>query len=446
MNAMTKLSTILKNISPTFKKNFGAFSANFFQCFLGKILVRSCGLITLPLLTFYFTREEMGVYQLLLGGLGIFVEVATLGTRQYFAVEYFKYSTLYSRLNLVSKNLWVNLKYTSLIFLLALSGLLSFFDKSYFGIFVLFLFQSYLNIFNEMFLTFLQLQMKFTRYNILSFLFALTQMSLVVLAVVVLKFKLAGMALLLFIGEAVFLAFFSYRSRRSLLVVYKMFGLNKVSRSKVIGLLKQSWLFVPSTISFWLLVNIDQWMLGGMTNLDNVGLYAFAGKFPLFFDFLLSSTFIFIYTPVLYEGLKNKFVYVGNRNAMLSILVFIFSGLVYGVSVGLVPYIKVFISENFYASLAYIPPLIFVACTRLASNLLQLTFKYKGQIAFILWTNIFAAILNTILNYLWIPMYGINGCLMATTLSFVCMFVVNLIFHQFLIRAVEQENGVRSAT
>lgn len=442
MWSMKKLLILFKKILSDCSKYLGSFSANFFQCFLGKILVRSCGLITLPLLTFYFSREEMGIYQLFLGGLGIFVEVATLGTRQYFAVEYFKYSSLYPRLSLVNKNVWINLKYTSVIFLLALLVVLNFFDKSYFGIFILFLFQSYLNIFNEMFLMFLQLQMKFTRYNLISFLFAATQTSLVVLAIVVLKFKLAGLALVLLFAELLFLAYFAVSSQRALRLISKM---NTMSNRKLFGLLKHSWLFVPSTISFWLLVNIDQWMLGGMTNLENVGLYAFAGKFPLFFDFLLSSTFIFVYTPVIYKGLKDNFVRAGNRNAKLSIAVFMCSGLIYGISILMTPYLKMFIAENFYASLVYIPPLVFVACIRLASHLLQLTIKYKGQIAFILWSNILTAVLNTIFNYLWIPVYGVNGCVMATALSFVCMFAVNLVYHQFLVRVVEREEKVRYA-
>ncbi len=436
---------ILRNAFSSLASEIRSLWFNFFQCTLGKALVRSCGFITLPLLTFYFTKEEMGVYQLLVGGLAIFVELASLGTRQYLWVEYFKFSNLYSRTVLILRQLWVALCFTSVLFVTACAILMTQFDYFYWPVFILMFAQSYVNIFNELYLTFFQLRMKYARYNLLSFLLALSQMGTVVLTLTLLHFKLTGLVFGLLSANLLFFVFVVFSSKRYLKILYRLSRIKKGNFRSVVLLLKKSLLFLPPTLSFWLLVNIDQWMLGTMSGVADVGIYSFAGKFPLFFDYILSSTLILVYTPRLYHRLREQYRQGCEKNMLNALAVVVVGVLGYPLIGFLLPLGKYLISPNFYESLNYIPLLIFAAILRLATHLLQLTIRFEKFTGFIFWSNLFCALIDAVLNYFWIPKFGIMGCVYATVTSFAVMFFVNAFFHHYLSRLEEMQRGIKVA-
>ncbi len=411
----------------------------FFQCVTGKVFLKSFNFITMPLLTFYITPKEMGIYQLLFAGMGIFTEVATVGFRQYLSVDYFKNPHLSSRLNLVGKNLWVYLRVTSVAFLLMFLVLGWKIEAVYLFISLFAVLQSYLSIFNELYLNVVRFQMKFMRYNAISLLFGGLKVVGILIGVVLLKMQLMGLIFSLLVVEMVQLLYSAYSSKRALMLIRKTQIQQNFSFNSFYQTLKKSIIFVPSTISFWLLMNIDQWMLGSMMGLESVGLYALAGKFPLLFDYMISSSLIMVYTPFLYEKLRIRFVVTGWGNVMLSLAVLISSLFVYYLVNLNIHVLQSIVSSNYYDALDYIPVLVFVACIRLATHLLQLCIQFKGKISFIVCSNILSAAVNVFLNSVWIPKYGIQGCLMATLSSFVLMYFMNLGLHLLLIRYASKE-------
>lgn len=437
MNAISlKTTTLLQYIGRLTKLTLyeiASIGLNFIQCFLGKILLKAFNFISLPLLTFYISREEMGFYQLLVGGMGIFVELVTLGTRQLYGIDFFKHKMLYPKLLLMSKNLWVYLRITSLLFILLFLGLGWKINPSYIIVFFVVVLQSYLNIFNELYLKTLQFQTKFLRYNLTSLFFGALQIALVLLSVIVLKQKLIGLVVSLLVVEALQSLYYFICSKKVISLLQRIQKREKHEFKNISKLVKKSIIFVPSTLSLWLLMNIDQWMLGTMSGLESVGLYAFAGKFPLLFDYLLSSSFILVYTPFLYNKLRDNYRSGAWNTVMTACFVVIGSLLLYLFASKTTFLLNPIVSENFHPALEFIPPLVFVACIRLATHLLQLCIQFKNKIQFILWTNVAAAGSNALLNYLWIPKYGIHGCIMATVSSFILMFLMNLALHFYLI-------------
>lgn len=421
-----------------------ALCMHFIQCVFCKILARACGMITLPLLTFYFTAEEMGIYQLLVGSLGIFVELATLGTRQFFSVEYCRFSTLYARLLLIVKNLWLTINFTSVLFLIVMIFSISKFSV-YWLVFIFAFSQYYFSIFNEIYFSFLNLEMKFFRYNILLFFLAFIQMLMTILSLKVFHFKLTGFVFGLLFSDLLFLIYILVSLRKYLSSIKRLAKINKVRLHSVFALLKKTLPFLPPALSFWLLVNIDQWMLGAISGVDDVGIYAFAGKFSLFFDYIVSSTFILVYTPRLYHKLREEYHQACDRNTIYALVVVAMSFIFYQLVVILLPICRYFISENFYESLNYIPLLILAATLRLATHLLQLVIKYQRFVGFVFWSNIVCALLNAGLNYYWIPEFRIMGCVYATVVSFAAMFLANLFFYQYMIRSVRKEKEMQYA-
>ena len=51
---------------------------------------------------------------------------------------------------------------------------------------------------------------------------------------------------------------------------------------------------------------------------------------------------------------------------------------------------------------------------------------------YLIWINVFSALLNSVLNYILIPLMGIVGAALATMLSYLCVFIVYMVISQQL--------------
>ena len=408
-----------------FSELFAVFGS-FLQCILGKFLLKGLHFFTLPLLTFYISRQEMGFYQLLSGGMGIFVEIATLGTRQHYSVAFFKHHRVYSRAKLIAANLWLYLRVTTVFFLLLFLIMGWQIERGSLVIFLLLLIHSYLNVFNELHVMTTKFYRQFLKYHAISFFFGGLQVGMVVVFVTVFKHRLLGFATALLITELLQLIYSALNSKRWLSLLHKMGKREVISPKKIVPFIKKSSLFIPSTLSFWLLMNVDQWMLGKMLGLESVGLYAFAGKFSLLFDYLISSSLILVYTPFFYQKLHKNPKQAGWNNSVVAGGILAGSIVICLLASQSLFLLQSIIAAHYYPALKLIPPLICVACIRLATHLLQLPLKFKQCLFFIIWSNLAVAGTNALLNTLWIPQYGIEGCLMASITSFLLLFFLSL--------------------
>jgi len=320
------------------------------------------------------------------------------------------------------------------------------FDNRYLFVCLAFVFLTYINIFNELVLTFSRVNKQFSRYNLICLTFGALQVGLVILSVSVLQLGLTGLIGTLLVTEllqGIYSFIVSRRIRKLIHNINKAENKNKLESIRT--LLKGSTIFIPSIFSSWLLMNIDQWMLGSMMGLGSVGLYGLAYKFSLLFDFLFASSVLMVYRPHIYEQFKSKFHTTSILNLKVALICLFGSILIYFISDQMTFILKYIINESYYPSLTYIPPLLLAACIRLSTQILILTLIYKECIQHIIATNIIAAVFNATLNFFLIPLYGIQGCILATVSSFALIFVITL-FKKLQLMRNEQETGDNGLT
>jgi len=441
MSTIVSIKKQFQEASITFKEEAMPFFKHFLHFLFGKILLKSFQFITLPLLTFYIATGDMGFYQLLVGGLAIFIEVVSLGTRKFFSVQFFKETALSARLSLINQNIWVFSRVT-LIFYLCLAFLLSFFlDTRHLMIAAIILVQSYLSIYNELYLSVIRNNMQFSRYNATCLAFGSLQVCLVLFLVAYSGLSLLGLALSQLITEVLQIGYSYYASQSVFKTLHRL--RKKMNPADTYTMMKQSLIFIPSLLSFWLLMNIDQWMLSLMIGLNSVGLYALAMKFPLLFDYLIANSLILVYTPIIYNRMRGDFKRGLRLNCCTSVVLLLSGLIVYFICDRYHSLLKLLINQSYYPSLQYIAPLLLAACIRLATHILNLGLQFNHNIRFIVGANVAAAASNVMLNALLIPLYGVNGCLFATVLSFTVMYGVVLAKHLYL--ASEKKKELQAA-
>lgn len=398
------------------------------QVIFGRFFLKIFSFLTLPLLTFYIANEEMGVYSLLTGGLGIFVELASLGTRKHFSIHYFKTSSTLEKLLLIGKNLLVSLRFSFPLFFLLVALFFFRLDSEYIVVTFLAVITAYLSMYNEMYLSVVRFNMQIEWYNTLSVGFGFFQTGSILVAVILFQGGLQGIFIALFLSELVQFLYSFFHSRKEIQLLKKIYlKKDSLSFKPCLQLVGDSLIFLPTTLSLWLLMNIDQWMLGSTLGLSSVSLYGLAGKFPLAFDFLVTYSFIIVYTPFIYE--KFRLNQGKKLNIIISFLIILAAFVLYYPMQVTSQLLGHLIDVRYQDAVQYVAPLMVMAFLRFASNILQLFLQYEEEVPFIIKTNFAAAILNILLNAYLIPIYGIHGAVVATIICFATMYLLTLLKH-----------------
>jgi len=398
---------------------FHQFLKRFCQTLLGRATLRIFGFLTFPLVTFYLLPAEMGLFQLLCSGFGLAIELFTCGLRSQYDILFFQRQT--ARLTLIGQNLWVYKRITAIFFLLSVI-ITSFFLKTVYVIALYALF-SYVKIYNELFLNNLRFQFRFFHYNTVCMVCGLCQTVFIIVNFTLLQGGLLGFVFAFLLAELITFSYVYHQSKRSRRLIQNL-KTSKLQWQSIAKLIKNALFFIPSTLSFWLQTNIDQWMLGSLASLSSVGCYSVALKFSNLFEYVINASILAIYTPILYSLLKTDF-HQGKRvnqrmvttilalSVPIFLCIFRWNFLFHSI-----------IGKNYTHALIFIAPLITATLFRLSTALFNLVFFFQGHVRFSIFNTLFAVLINVVLNYTLIPKYGIYGCVAATNASFVSSLIV----------------------
>ena len=211
----------------------------------------------------------------------------------------------------------------------------------------------------------------------------------------------------------------------SLITFYQVIfiKLKKIKTIKFYKLLKNSLPILFGSGLYLIIIQTDLVMLGLISEVKNVGLYAPAAKISSFIFFIVSIFTVFT-SPLFSELYKSK-----NFNKLKKIIKMttIYSSIIALVFIILIIFFGKFILSiygyNFTSS--YIAMLIlsisyFFTTTTVAREFMIMSDLHNESAKIIFITLFF----NIILNYIFISQYGINGAAIATALS---LFLMNII-------------------
>lgn len=217
-----------------------------------------------------------------------------------------------------------------------------------------------------------------------------------------------------------------------LYIVYKKKSTQKLFFSKSIlkGLLSKSYHFIISGMFVTLYMQMDKIMIGEFLGSSQVGLYSSAVTICTLWGFI-PDALINSFRPVIYElKSKNEKEYA-NKLKLLYFIVF-WLGIVFATIISIFSKLIInilFGSAYISAQVALMIAVWYTAFAYLGSAR-NIWFISENKIKYSKKCVIFGALSNLILNYILIPIYGINGAAVATLISQIIVALIAPLFYK----------------
>ena len=196
-----------------------------------------------------------------------------------------------------------------------------------------------------------------------------------------------------------------------------------------IQLLKRSWYLMLSGVAAVIYLKIDQVMLGYFYDDKQVGLYALASRLSEVWYFFPTAVVISFFPHLIKkrgENLNDYTTLLQKLNDALFLSALILAVLVTFTSESLVPLI---FGDQYAASATILIIHIWAGIFIFMRSLLSKWLIAENLLKFSLVTQVAGAVINIVLNVLWIPSYGGVGAAFATVVSYSMASYVALFFH-----------------
>ena len=370
--------------------------------FLGNIGSKFIQFLLVPLYTYSLTTSEYGITDLIFTTINFLIPI--------FSIQITDSLLRFGLDKSVSKDEVINsalrVAFYSSVISVTLSPILLFYKviADYFILFVIIL---NLRIYRDIFSVVLKIQDKNKLYAIDSIIYTFVLCIASYIFLVILKMGIIGY-LLSFVVSNVFSIIFIIASSKL-----------KIRNCKNNELLKKmisySLPLIFNSISYWIIMASDRYMIDFMLSKEDVGLYGIATKIP---TIITTFTSIFgqawlISSISIYEDHEDT-KYYSSAFKKYCAFSFILSSLLILI---VKPFMHVYVSDNYYDAWRFVPLLIVSAiysglCTFL--NSIYYAFK-NNRIPTI--TTLVGAIINIILNVILIRNIGVMGAVIATLIS-----------------------------
>ena len=207
---------------------------------------------------------------------------------------------------------------------------------------------------------------------------------------------------------------------------YKSFNFSEIDKGLLARMAKYSIVLIPNSFMWWIMNSSDRIMVSSMISVAANGIYAVSYKLPTLVS-TLTTIFnqAWSYSAIREEGTADESEY---NNKIFKVLI----GIVMLTGIGILtfakPFLSVYVSKEYYIAWKYMPFLTvgFVYLT-MASFMATSYTVHKDSFGY-LFSGMFGAIFNIVMNFILIPLIGVYGAAIATCISYILVFVFRL-FH-----------------
>lgn len=186
-------------------------------------------------------------------------------------------------------------------------------------------------------------------------------------------------------------------------------------------LLKFSYPFILSLAAYPILTYIDRWMLSELAGSAKTGIYGISYRFGMIPGMLLVQPFLKAWRPFIYNYDDQDTQEVAYKRILLYYTL-VGAILWLGISTFSEELVKLITSRSYYSGHVIIP---YIASSQLFYGLGWIVIAglaVKERTFFIGFCTFMAALLNIVLNYYWIPEYGMLGAAYSTLAAFFFIF------------------------
>ncbi|WP_440946616.1 lipopolysaccharide biosynthesis protein [Methanosarcina sp. T3] len=252
------------------------------------------------------------------------------------------------------------------------------------------------------------------KYGIISLLYSLISILITVLLVLIIKIGIIGIFYGQFIAGFIGSLLSLYYIKDSFVFIF--------DSKKLIKMLKFSIPLVPSSVGVFLFVYVDRIIIKQLMTFNDIGLYGIGYKMASIMSLLIGGTQMAL-TPIIYNHYNEKNTPFEIARLARYFVLFAFI-MILGMSLFAKEILMVLTTPIYYGAAEVVPFLVF-------SMFLSGVYVFAPGLWIIKKTkiialiNIGAAVLNTILNYLLIPILGIKGAAIATLTGAFITFYTN---------------------
>ncbi|MCB2295315.1 polysaccharide biosynthesis C-terminal domain-containing protein [Clostridium algoriphilum] len=206
--------------------------------------------------------------------------------------------------------------------------------------------------------------------------------------------------------------------------IWRYFKIKSYSYELVKELLIYSIPLIPNSLMWWIMNVSDRYIVGIFLGVSANGLYAVANKVPTLLN-LLNSTFSQAWQlSAIEEGdSENKSKFYTNVFNILSIVMLL------GTSIILVvikPVIITFLGKGFSSSWRYVPFLLLAVVFSSFSAFLGTNYIAMKKTKGVFKTSLVGGVINIVLNFMLIPLIGLNGATLSTMISFFAVWIIRI--------------------
>ncbi|MDD3062778.1 MAG: polysaccharide biosynthesis C-terminal domain-containing protein [Massilibacteroides sp.] len=243
----------------------------------------------------------------------------------------------------------------------------------------------------------------------------------------VLRLGIAGYLLATILSDAVstVVLFFSAR-------LYRFFSLQSMDKGTASSMMKYALPLIPTMVSIWIISLSDRYILSYLIGTEANGLYAIAYKIP---------TIITIMATIFMDAWQISSVneYQKKDSAHFFSRVYsVYSALVFTASSVIIAFTKtitgILVSSDFYSAWQYIPILVLSTSFACFATFLSSIYMSEKKSGHVLLTTTISALINITLNFILIPVFGIQGAGISTLFSYLTMFVIRAIHSRSFIK------------
>lgn len=206
-------------------------------------------------------------------------------------------------------------------------------------------------------------------------------------------------------------------------------------------MIKYSIVLVPTSLMWWIMNSSDHIMITAMIGNDANGIYAVACKIP---TIVTSITMIFNqawgYSAIKEANAADIEDYNNRVYKRLIMLLCLMTG---GALLIIKPFLSFYVKDSYYEAWIYVAPLLIGALFMSLGTFLSTSYNVNKDSWGYLISGMTGAVLNLILNFLWIRKNGVMGAALATCLSYFVVFLFRaihtrkyIIIHVFNLRDI----------
>lgn len=257
-------------------------------------------------------------------------------------------------------------------------------------------------------------------FSIGSIIHALSIALLNILFLLVFNWRLEGFLLSYILGNILTIIYAAIAGN-----VFKSLKNFKIDKRLTKEMLKFSVVLIPNSFMWWIMNSSDRIMLTAMSGIAISGLYAVSSKIPALVS-MVSSIFnqAWNYSAIKEDESRDKDDY---NNKVFTFLLAVTSIISLGVLLILKPFMKFYVSTDYYEAWKYSPPIIVGTLFLVLATFLSSQYTVKKDSKGFLFSSTAGAGINILLNFILIPMIGGLGAAVATGISYVTVYLYRAI-------------------